>query len=213
MDPEPVMNNYAWAAQTSAMFAIVAGILTCFWGYRILKFSLAIMGFVAGALGGWEMGFFLPHASTGWALLCALIAGLIGAVLCLWLYFLGVFLLGATAGGLVAAALFNQAGQQIQPVVLLALPIAFGIIALIAQKVMIILCTACSGSYLITAGIWPFVAGSQNGWRIWLHPAQGGAPGTLGFAAVAVWIILALVGASFQFRRSSRKPEAKTEQK
>src|ERR1700674_5764005 len=101
------MNNYAWAGQASALFAIVAGILTCFWGYRILKFSLAIIGFIVGAYGGWEIGLSFAHGSTGLVLLCAGIAGLIGAVLCLWVYFLGVFLLGATAEGVIAAALFS----------------------------------------------------------------------------------------------------------
>jgi len=207
------MNHDAWAAQTSALFAIVAGILTCFWGYRILKFSLAIIGFMTAAYGGWELGFSLPHASTGLALVCAVIGGIIGAVLCLWLYFLGVFLLGATAGGIIAAGLFNQAGHQIQPVVLLALPVAFGIVALIAQKFMIILCTAFSGSYLITAGMWPFIAGSQSGSRIWLHPAQPGPSGILPYGALAVWILLALVGIRFQFSARRRKGEAKTDQK
>ncbi len=207
------MNHYAWAAQTSALFAIVAGILTCFWGYRILKFSLAVIGFIAAAYAGWETGFLLPHASTGLALVCALIAGVIGALLCLWLYYLGVFLLGATAGGIVAAALFNQAGHQIQPIVLLAVPIAFGIIALVAQKVMIIVSTAFSGSYLIVAGLWPFITGGQNASRIWLHPAQRGPSGTLDYGALAAGIALALVGIAFQFRSRPKKREPKPEAK
>ncbi|HWV98480.1 MAG TPA: DUF4203 domain-containing protein [Candidatus Acidoferrum sp.] len=207
------MNDYAWAGQASALFAIVAGILTCFWGYRILKFSLAIIGFIVGAYGGWEIGLSLAHGSTGIALVCAGIGGLIGAVLCLWVYFLGVFLLGATAGGVIAAALFSGTGQQIQPIIFLVLPIGFGVIALLAQKFMIILSTAFSGSYLIMAGVWPFVAGGQNASQVWLHPAQKGPSGTLGYGALALWIVLALVGVSFQFRASRRKVETKTEQK
>lgn len=192
---------------------MVAGILTCFWGYRILKFSLAIIGFIAAAYAGWEIGFLLPHASTGLALICALIGGVVGAVLCLWLYYLGVFLLGATAGGVLAAALFNQAGHHLQPIVLLVLPVAFGIIALLAQKIMFIVSTALSGSYLIIAGLWPFMTGGQNAARIWLHPSQRGPSGTLDYGALATWILLAFVGIIVQFRSHPGKREIKTEPK
>ncbi len=208
------MNDYAWAGQVSGPLAIVAGVLICFFGYRILKISLALIGFVVGAYGGWEFGISLIHSSPGLALVCALIGGLVGMGLCLWLYLVGIFLLGATAGAVVAGALFNGAGHQIQPLVLWSLPVAFGLIALVAQKFMIVVSTAFSGAYLITAGVWPFVvAAGQNPSRIWLHPSQNGPPGTLGYAALIVWVVLALIGVSFQFRsrRGKVEPEVKRE--
>jgi uncharacterized protein DUF4203 len=206
------MNDYAWAAQISAPLAIVAGILICFWGYRILKFTLAVVGFIVGAYGGWQFGLSLAHDSTGIALVCALVGGLVGAALCLWLYFLGIFLVGAAAGTVVASAFFNGTGHQPQPIVLLAAPIIFGVIALLAQRFMFILSTAFSGSYLIIAGFWPYVAGSQIPSRIWLHPTQSSASGILGYAALGLWIVLGLAGASFQFRGSRQKVEVETQQ-
>src|SRR5512146_1147430 len=101
------MNNYAWAGQTSAFFAIIAGILLCFLGYRILKVSLGLIGFIGGAYAGWQAGLSLSHSSPGTALVCALIGGIVGLVLCLWLYLLGVFCAGAAAGTAIAAAVFN----------------------------------------------------------------------------------------------------------
>jgi uncharacterized protein DUF4203 len=88
------MNHYAEVGQLGALLVIVAGLLTCFWGYRILKVSLAIVGFIAGAFGGWELGLSLANSSTGVALGCALLGGMVGIVLCLWVYFLGIFFLG-----------------------------------------------------------------------------------------------------------------------
>jgi uncharacterized protein DUF4203 len=207
------MNDYAWAGQVSALLAIGAGILTCFWGYRILKVSLGIIGFIAGACGGWEIGMSLVHASTGIALGCALIGGLVGVGLCLGFYFLGIFLLGATAGTVVAAAFFGGTGHPPQPIVFLALAMIFGVIALVAQKFMIVASTALTGSYLIMAGVWPFVADSQIPSRIWLHPAHSGSSGILWYAALVLWLVLGLAGVSFQFRGSPRKAEVETQPK
>ncbi len=202
------MKEYAWAGQSSALFAIVAGFLLCFFGYRILKVSLGLIGFIAGAYGGWEAGLAVFHSSGGATLICALIGGVIGLVLCLWLFLLGVFCVGAAAGTAIAAALFNGSGHHVQAIVLIALPIAFGIIALLAQKLMIVVSTAVSGAYLITAGIWPFVAGAQHASSIWLHPSQPAASGTLGYGSLAVWLVLALIGIIVQFRGRAKRVEA-----
>src|SRR5579859_2591687 len=98
------MNDYTEVGRLSALLIIAAGLLICFWGYRILKVSLAMIGFIVGAFGGWQLGLSLANSSMGIVLACALVGGVVGAVLCLWLYFVGVFLVGATAGTVVAAA-------------------------------------------------------------------------------------------------------------
>ncbi len=196
------MNNYPWTNKAAALVAIAAGILLCFWGYRILKISLGIIGLIIGGGAGWEIGIALFHASQGMALLCAACGAVAGIVLCVWLYFLGIFLIGAGAGTVVAAAFFNGTGHPTQPIIFLACAIIFGLIALVAQKLMIVVSTALSGSYLLIAGIWPFVGGGRGASVVWLQPAQGGGPlGAMGYAALGVWVLLALMGMSFQFRR------------
>ena len=197
----------------AALLIIIAGLLTCFWGYRILKLSLAIIGFIAGAFGGWQIGLSLAESNTAIAIACALVGGLIGMALCLWVYFLGVFLVGAAAGTVVAAAFFSGLGHPIQPVIFLALPIASGVIALLVQRFMIIVSTAFSGSYLITAGIWSFVADHQDASRIWLHPAHSGAPGSVGYGALLLWLLLALVGVGTQLRAKPKPVETETGKK
>jgi len=201
------MNDYTWVSQVSALLVILAGVVLCFWGYRILKITLALIGFIAGAYGGWEFGISFIHSSTGIALLCALVAGLVGVGLCLWLYFVGIFLVGAAAGLIVAAACVSGSGQQIPSIVFVIVSVVFGAIALLAQKLMIIISTAFGGSYLILAGCWPFVAEHESASRIWLHPAQSSPPGAWEFAALVIWIVLAFMGAAFQFRAGRPKPE------
>ena len=205
------MNDYVWAGQVTALLAIVAGILICFWGYRILKVTLGIIGFIAGAYGGWELGVSFIHASPEIALGCALIGGLVCMGLSLWLYLLGIFLVGVTAGVVMAAAFFSGTTHQAPPIVFLTLPIVFGVIALVAQKFMIVVSTAFGGSYLIVAGVWPFILGTKAS-RIWLHPAESASPGTLGYAALVLWLVLAVVGVTVQFRAGYRKVEVVSQQ-
>jgi hypothetical protein len=207
------MNNYDEVGRVSALLVIVAGLLICFWGYRILKVSLATLGFIAGAFGGWELGVSLANSSTAIALGCALFGGVVGMVLCLWLYFVGIFLIGATAGAVVAAAFFSGIGRQIQPIVFGVLPIAFGVLAVLAQKFMIILSTAFSGAYLIVAGVWPFVANNPNVSRIWLYPSHNISTENLGYGALAFWGLLTLFGIGSQFRASRSKAHHQDQQK
>ena len=202
------MNHQAGVGQVSALIVCVAGILVCFCGYRLLKLTLGILGFIAGAYAGWQLGVYALGGSNVMALVCALVGGLIGTALYLCLYFLGVFLLGATAGAIVVAAYFNGTAHQAQPLVVLAGSVAFGLLALVAQKIMIVIATAFCGSYLIAAGIWPFIARGQNPSQVWLYPAHVSPSGSLGHVALAIWLVLGIVGASVQFRAGPRKAES-----
>jgi hypothetical protein len=202
------MNINAWAGQMTAPLAVAVGILICFWGYRLLKLTLGVVGLIAGAAGGWAVGLSLAPGNNGIALVCAIIGGVICAVLCIWLFFLGIFLLGASAGAIVATALFHAAGNQPQPILVLVLAIVFGVIALVLQKLMIIVSTAFIGSYLVTAGVLHLLAGGQNVSPLWFDHLQQGSDGILGYAALVIWLILGLGGASFQYRGRQRREEA-----
>lgn len=201
------MNAIAWAGRIRAPLVIAAGLFTCFCGYRILKLTLGILGFIAGAEGGWAIGLSLAHGNSGIALLCAIIVGAIGAALCVWLFFLGIFLLGASAGAIVGAALFSASGNQPQPILLLVMAIVFGVIALIMQKFMIIVSTAFSGSYLVTTEIWHLLAGDQSISPLWFVHLQPGSAGWLSYAAFAFWLVLGLAGMSVQYRAGRRRDE------
>ncbi len=202
------MNANAWVGEMSAPLAVALGLLTCFLGYRLLKFTLGIMGFVAGASGGWAVGLSLEPGNNGIALVCAVIGAAIGAVLYIWLFYLGIFLLGASAGAVVAAALFNAAGNQPQPIPVLATAIVFGVLALVARKFMIITSTAFAGSYLVTAGLFHLAAGLQNHSPLWFNHAQPGSAGSWGYVALVFWLILGLAGVSFQNRAHRTKDQA-----
>jgi hypothetical protein len=198
------MNGYN--GYITAGVAIVAGVLICFWGYRMLKVTLGIMGAVVGASGGWALGLSAGSGSTGIALACAVLGAVVGALLCIWLFFFGIFLLGASAGTAIATAVFNGMGRQPEPFVVLIVAVVFGVIAIVLQKFMIVISTAFSGSYLLVAGILQLLMGGPNA-PLWMNPLQRGPTGALGAGALVLWIVIGLSGAAFQFRDGRRREE------
>jgi len=199
------MNGYN--GYITAGVAIVIGILICFWGYRMLKVTLGIMGAVVGASAGWALGLSWFPQSPGLALVCVVVGAVIGAVLCLWLFFLGIFLLGASAGTAVASAVFHGLGRQPEPLVVLIVAVVFGVLAIVLQKFMIVISTAFSGSYLLVAGLLQLLTGTPNGTPLWVNPLQPGPKGVLGVGAWILWVVVGLSAAAFQFRDRRRREE------
>lgn len=199
------MHQNVWSSQVATIpVAIAIGIFICFWGYKILKLTLGIMGFAAGAAAGVAAAMTLAPGHNVIALVCAAIGGILGAVLCVWLFFFGVFLLGATAAPAVAAAVLGGTGHQIQPLPLLICAVVLGILALVMQKLMIIISTSLAGSYLIIASILHLLG--RTDFAMPFRHLDSGSIGMVNYVALAVWLLLALIGISFQYGRT-RSPK------
>lgn len=197
------------AIRVTPPVALVVGLLICFLGYRLVKLTLGLMGLIVGACGGWSAALVLAPHSTILPMVGAAVGGIIGAILCVWLFLLGVFVLGASAGSVIAAAALNVAGQPLHPVTVLVVALVFGLLALVLQKFMLVLCTSFSGAYLITTALMHFMSGVQKLHPLWFERLPGDSAKTLGYVALAVWIILGLLGAGFQFRQGKKaKPAA-----
>jgi len=199
------MNVDAWIGEMGAPLVVALGLLTCFLGYRLLKVTLGIMGFIAGAGAGWAIASSLAPGNSGVSLLGAVIGAVFGAVLYVWLFYLGIFLLGASAGTVLVAAFFNAVGNQPQPIAILAVAIGFGLLALVMRKFMIITSTAFTGSYLVVAGSFHLLPGLQSHSPLWFNHAQPHAAGSWGYVALVFWAFLSLTGAGFQYRANRTK--------
>ena len=201
------MNDYVWTGHIAAPLAIAIGVLACFWGYQLVKVMLGIMGFAAGAAVGWTAGMALAPSHSIVGLVCAAIGGLVGAVLCIWLFFFGIFLLGASAGAVVAAAAYGGTGHEAHPILFLACAVVFGLLALLLQKFMIVVSTAFAGSYLVTAGILHFFTTGQPPAPLWFDYSHPSSPSVLGYVVLAFWLILGLVGVRSQYGAKGRRAE------
>jgi len=89
---------------------LVAGLIVCFFGYRLLHFTLILAGFGAGLALGFAVTRLIPGTSQVLALVIGIVCGVLGAVISTLLYKVGVFILGAPAFWLPASSCPRPAG-------------------------------------------------------------------------------------------------------
>lgn len=140
MYPSPEL--YPWI---SAAF-IAWGVLDCFFGYRVFKITLAVLGGLIGVVGGQAAGVALGFGQTG--VLVALIAGgLVGAGLAFLLYIAAVFVAGFGFGATLGILLLSHLHQIAALLSGCVLGIIGGFLAVKVQRVLIMLSTALLGAF------------------------------------------------------------------
>lgn len=189
-----------------ALLSIFIGILSCFWGYRIFKIILGIIGFILGAYLAGSVGIYFTHHIGLVTIIAAIVGGIIGASLIASLYYVGIFILGAVGGWLLGVMITGAAGHQIHLVLLIVIAIACGILAVIFQKLIIIVSTASYGSWNIVSGLFAFFGGGFTTIRVFRYPAillnYGGSSYYL---ILLFWLLLTIAGVIFQYRFAGRK--------
>lgn len=128
-----------------ALIMIPYGILQCYFGYKLFKIILGVIGFISGALIGAVIAAG-AGGEQGVVVLVSLLCGVGGAYLSIALYFVGVFLVGAGAG---AALIQILMGGDAETGAIIVGAVIVGMVALFVQKVLIIIATAFSGAYSI----------------------------------------------------------------
>jgi hypothetical protein len=133
----------------AAIVLLVGGLLSCFAGHRIFRIVLGIYGFIIGAL----IGSSLPGVEHTWTMVGAgAIGGLIGAVILIAAYFVGVALIGAGVGALAANAIWASFGSEPHIAVVILLAVAGALAALALQRYVIIAATAFGGAQTAVVG-------------------------------------------------------------
>src|SRR5687767_15845085 len=89
----------------TAVLLLAGGLIACFLGYRLFKFVLAIFGFILGAFAASSV---FGSSDTTPMVFAALGGGIVGALLLLAAYFVGVALIGAGIGALLANLIWTQ---------------------------------------------------------------------------------------------------------
>ena len=190
----------------AAILLVLGGALSCFAGYRLFKIVLGIYGFILGALlASSAMGV----TNTTGMLLAALAGGIVGALLLMFAYFIGIALVGAGLGALVAHVGWGYAGAGDPPaLVVILLSILGSIGAMLLQRYVIIVATAFGGAWTVIVGTLA-ITGDRGAARaasagdVWIlypmTPAQGQR-----WVPVA-WIALGLIGTGVQLGITGRK--------
>ena len=93
----------------AAIILIAGGLLSCFAGYRVFRTVLGFFGFVIGAL---LTSSLMGTEQTLWMIAGAIVGGIIGALIMVAAYFVGVALIGAGAGALVVNLIWASLGRE-----------------------------------------------------------------------------------------------------
>jgi hypothetical protein len=181
----------------AAVILLVGGLISCFAGYRVFRIVLGIYGFILGAL--LASGMAGPE-NTFWMIVAALAGGVIGALILIAAYFVGVALLGAGIGALTASLIWAALGREPGAIVVIVFAIIGALGALALQRYVIIGATAFGGAWTIIVGALALTgsraveATARN--SVWLAYPMNPAPGN--YWILLVWLALGIAGVIVQ---------------
>ena len=190
----------------AAILLVLGGALSCFAGYRLFKVVLGIYGFVLGAmLASSAMG----ATNTTGMIVAALVGGVCGAALLMFAYFIGIALVGAGLGALVAHVAWSGIRTGDPPALaVIVLSIMGSIGAMFMQRYVIIVATAFGGAWTVIVGGLA-AAGDRGAAKaaaagdVWILYPTSPAPGQK-WLPVA-WILLGLAGTALQMGITGKK--------
>jgi hypothetical protein len=191
----------------AAILLVFGGLLSCLAGYRLFKIVLGIYGFVLGAmLASSGMGV----TNTTGMIVASILGGVCGALLLMFAYFIGIALVGAGLGALVAHVAWSSVGKGGDPpaLAIVALAIAGSIGAMFLQRYVIVVATAFGGAWTMIVGALAIAsertaaARAASATNVWiLYPTSAPGQAWVPFA----WVALGLIGAGVQLRITGRK--------
>jgi hypothetical protein len=175
----------------SPVLILVLGFILCFFGYRLLRFTLALAGFGAGLVFGLTVVRLIPGASQVLALVVGIVCGILGAVVATLLYKVGVFLLGAVVGLLVASIILIATGWHQPMLVRVIAAVVCGILTLVIERPLVSILSAFAGAWGIVFGVFQLFG--------WYHVAATAKspPANYGYAIIA-WVIVGVIGSLAQ---------------
>jgi len=141
---------------------VVVGLLFCFLGYRIFRVLLVFAGAVFGAMGAMGLANQQWPQSVAATVIAGILGACVGGVLMVVAYYLGVFLAGAAFGAATAAIVTGANTQNPQLLAVIPATIIGGLLALVLQKVLIILATSFMGSLATVTGASFFIWRSEG---------------------------------------------------
>jgi hypothetical protein len=193
-------------ALPAAILLILGGALSCFAGYRLFRIVLGIYGFILGAMIASSM---MGVTNTTGMIVAALAGGIAGALILVFAYFIGIALVGAGLGALVAHVGWGYIGSGDPPALMvIALSILGAIGAMLLQRYVMIVSTAFGGAWTAIVGGLE-AAGDRGAGRaasagdVWILYPLTPSPGHQ-WVPLA-WIVLGLIGTGVQLAITGRK--------
>ena len=194
----------------AAVILVISGAVACFGGYRLFRIVLGVYGFILGAMVTTSV---MGTSSTGALVLAAVVGGLIGAVLMIAAYFVGVGLIGAALASLAVHLVWRVIGGDPPTALLIVMAVLGALGALSVARYVAVIGTALAGSWtMIVGGLAlsgrKFDSLPVTSDNIWVVYGAGPLPGN--WMVIGGWILLALVGAAVQLTTTSKMGKRKS---
>ena len=190
----------------AAMVLVFAGALACFAGYRLFRYVLALFGFILGAMIASSM---MGSSNTAGMIVAALAGGLAGAAVLMFAYFVGIALVGAGLGALLADFGWAPFGSGDPPVLLvIGLAVAGAIGAMFLQRHVIVVTTGFVGAWTLIVGILAAAGGrgalaAKSASSVWILYPTTPPPGQRWIPYA--WVVLGLAGTAVQWSFKGKK--------
>jgi hypothetical protein len=182
----------------AAAILLGGGIISCFFGYRLFRTVLAIFGFILGALAASSL---FGVSDTGLMVVAAVAGGLLGAFVLIAAYFVGVALVGAGLGAVIANLAFAAGDRDPSVFIVILFSIAGAVGATYLQRYFIIVGTAFGGAWTMIVGAMALVGDrtalkAATSGDVWVAYPLNPAPGQRW--VVVVWLLMSAIGAGVQ---------------
>ncbi|HKT80175.1 MAG TPA: DUF4203 domain-containing protein [Vicinamibacterales bacterium] len=189
-----------------AVLLVLGGTLACFAGYRLFRLVLGIYGFILGAMIGSSM---MASSNAMGMIVAGLVGGVAGALILVFAYFIGIALVGAGIGALIANVAWTQVRVGEVPWQLaVGAAVVGAFTAMLLQRYVIIVGTAFSGSWTLIVGALTAagdraLARAASATEAWVFYPISPAPGQrwVSFA----WVAVGLIGTGVQLTLTSKK--------
>jgi len=203
-------------AKVVLSIAILGGAMMCFFGIRLFRVVLCVAGLVIGATVAayFAVKLTLPAGevpppptyaalmsaiktapSETFVLVWAVVGGVVGALLSLLTHQVGVFLLGAWLGKMVAELTTAGSSNQSSMMVLAILVLIGGVLAIVMRKTIIIVSTAFNGAFALMFGMYALLKHRSPEWAA--QDLQKGGHDL--YVLLGCTAVMALIGGYVQF--------------
>jgi len=194
------------------VLTLAFGLLACFYGNRMLKVVLFLLGLTSG---GYAVLVYLPayvELEPNMLMGVAAVAGVVAGVLLVVVFYAGVFLLGSLLGLVVFMPLLEQLEELVAMVLLFVVFLVGGYIALKLQKWMTKLATAVVGAWHAVQSVLFLLKLSPIlfPWQRVFDPEEGIVISELARQPWYFWVpfvIVAVAGVSQQFDWKRKRKE------
>jgi hypothetical protein len=182
----------------AAVVLLVGGIVACFFGYRLFRIVLAIFGFILGALASSSI---FGAGDTGSMIGAAIVGGLLGAGILFAAYFVGVALIGAGLGAVMANLLLAAGDRDPNVLAVVFMAVAGAAASMYLQRYFIIVGTGFGGAWTILVGAMALI-GDQRALDaavsgdVWVAYPMNPAPDQA-WLPIA-WLVLGVIGTCVQ---------------